>query len=1259
MTRDDGCRPLPRPPRAWPPPLRREPVVLAAPPPSEDPDRGGLLAALLPALSGLGILAWAVTGGPRVLLWLGVAMVVLMLGAGLLMRRNSRRAAARKTAQRKERYREHLTGAALTLLEAGRRQREAAEDAHPDAPSLAARAATGARLWERRPRDPDALRVRLGRGRVPLAFEVRYDAADAGPQEPDQELDAAARSVVADTTSIEHHPVVLDLAGSSVVVVGGTAAADLVRGLVLELACARPPGELAVVGLGLPAVEVSWLDALPHTRGTSADLAAARQLLRPMLAAGAAPVPMLLAHCGDPPHPGVPGGADGSDGTDEDPPQPEAVSRLAEEVMAAGGVVIVWVQRGQHAPPGMHVVMSVEGSGTAWVRGSEPGVADRCVARPDAVTAAFAARVAAALGRWQCPADGAAAPSTSMPALLDVARKQEGALSGLRVPLGLDDDGRPVVLDLDEPARGGDGPHGLIVGATGSGKSELLRTLVGGLLATRGHRQLAVVLVDFKGGATFRGMEHLPQVAGSVTNLDSEDMTARFADALGGELDRRQRLLRDAGQPDLDTWRRHGSSTDAPPPLLVVIDEFAELLEAAPDLLAVMVRTCRVGRSLGVHLLLATQRLDEGRLAGLDGHLRYRLCLRTGSPGESRVVLGVDDAATLPARPGAALLAVDGRLRRLQVARCSDTDLAQALRPDAYRPDAYRKVDGPAQQARAVWQPPLPHRVALPNSGAAGPAANRLCPVLGLVDRPRQQDQSPLTVDLAGAGGHLAVAGAPLSGTTTALQTVVCALALRHDSQQLQVLAVSAAGSGLASLRDLPHVGSVAGPGQPALVRRTVLDTRDVVRARAEAFGAANLASVLQWRAAGRPTADGRGELFLVVDGWAGLQQDDELAAAATEIATNGLGVGVHLLVSVRSWAELRGPVRSAFGSRLELRLQDPYESEIDRKAAARLPADVPGRVVLPGGLVGQLALPAVHAAAAGPELAAATGLDPALVRQAGRGSSSKAAPVRLLPARLPLPPQCERGPGLLLGVAESGLAQQYLTPRDGRHLLVLGDAGSGRTSVLGAAIRQHLEAGSRVHLIDPRGTSGGLRPEVASYTTSAAGAETLAGALGGGAPGHDRPGSRSSPGPVVVVDDYDLLARGLASPLAALADLLDAPAPPAQGVTLVLARRVGGFARACFDPLLQRLLELSACSLLLDGDPAEGPVLGSVRPQPLPPGRALLVRRGRPPVLVQAVVDAPGDAAGDAAGDVAGDAGRGPAEVGAVPPVVRAGSYH
>lgn len=293
---------------------------MAAAPALEEPERGGLLAALLPAVSGIGILAWAVMSSSRLLLGLGVAMVALMLGAGLLMRRSSRRAARNRTERRRQGYRAYLDAVEQTLLEAGRRQREAVEDAHPGFAAWGQRAVSGERLWERRCRDPDALRVRLGRGRVPLALEVRCAGGEIGAGERDEALDTAAREVVATASSIDDHPAVLDCGAGCTAVVGPPEQAwALVRSMVLELACARPPGELALVGLSLPGDE-PWLAALPHCRGTVLDIAGARNLLRPLLRPGGARVPLLVAYCA------------GDDG-----PARESVSRLAEEVAQAGG----------------------------------------------------------------------------------------------------------------------------------------------------------------------------------------------------------------------------------------------------------------------------------------------------------------------------------------------------------------------------------------------------------------------------------------------------------------------------------------------------------------------------------------------------------------------------------------------------------------------------------------------------------------------------------------------------------------------------------------------------------------------------------------------------------------------------------------------------------------------------------------------------------------------------------------------------------
>ena len=234
----------------------------------------------------------------------------------------------------------------------------------------------------------------------------------------------------------------------------------------------------------------------------------------------------------------------------------------------------------------------------------------------------------------------------------------------LRVPIGLGEGGALVHLDIKESAQQGMGPHGLVIGATGSGKSEFLRTLVLGLAMTHSPEQLNMVLVDFKGGATFAGMSEMPHVSAVITNLAQElTLVDRMQDALSGEMVRRQELLREAGNfasiRDYEKARAAGEDLAPMPSLFIVVDEFSEMLSAKPEFIDLFVAIGRLGRSLGLHLLLASQRLEEGRLRGLESHLSYRIGLRTFSAQESRAVLGVPDAYELPAVPGLGYLKPD------------------------------------------------------------------------------------------------------------------------------------------------------------------------------------------------------------------------------------------------------------------------------------------------------------------------------------------------------------------------------------------------------------------------------------------------------------------------------------------------------------------------------------------------------------------------------------------------------------------------
>ena len=252
--------------------------------------------------------------------------------------------------------------------------------------------------------------------------------------------------------------------------------------------------------------------------------------------------------------------------------------------------------------------------------------------------------------------------------------------------------GARLELDIKEPAESGMGPHGLCVGATGSGKSELLRTVALGMMARNSPEVLNLLLIDFKGGATFLDLARAQHVAAVITNLAEEaPLVARMRDALAGEMNRRQQLLRAAGCASVAAYehaRLANREWAALPTLFIIVDEFSELLSQHPDFADMFVAIGRLGRSLGMHLLLASQRLDEGRLRGLEAHLSYRMCLKVLSASESRTVLGTLDAYQLPNTPGAGFLrSSTGELIRFQAAFVSGSlpDDAPASEPGPVR----------------------------------------------------------------------------------------------------------------------------------------------------------------------------------------------------------------------------------------------------------------------------------------------------------------------------------------------------------------------------------------------------------------------------------------------------------------------------------------------------------------------------------------------------------------------------------------------
>lgn len=1293
-------------------------VVLQPPPelPGDGRRNWGRLVMVLPMLAGSAAMALMYTSagnrGPFGLLAGGLFGVSALGMVGMVFTQSAAGKGKREMIRERRRYLRQLGQQRTQVQRTIAQQRRATFYRHPD-PDALWTIPTSARLWERRRGDVDFAQLRVGLGPQELATPLR--APEGKPLEDLEPMCALAlRRFLTTYAVVPDLPIVMALNGFSGIYLRGDAerGRGLCRALLAQIASLHTPDDLLVAVCASPDRQPAWewVKWLPHALHPSkSDSLGRRRLVAESMTGLESMLDDVLAS-----RPRFTGGAtqsgphlvvllDGGDTSD------------SEHLLADGGTsgldgVTIIALDGQ--PPRVldpsKLVLELTTSGelrSTTVQGSER------LGRADSLSLVEAEALAMQLAPLRLSAaddqddDEPLATDLGLPDLLKLGDPYEfdpGTAWGprsnrqrLRVPIGVGPNGMPVELDLKESAQDGMGPHGLLIGATGSGKSELLRTLVLALAATHDSTTLNFVLVDFKGGATFTKLDRLPHTSAVITNLADElPLVDRMLDAIQGELIRRQELLRAAGnyasQRDYEQARRAGAQLNPLPSLLVICDEFSELLTAKPDFIDMFVQIGRVGRSLGVHLLLASQRLEEGRLRGLNEHLSYRIGLRTFSAMESRAVLGTQDAYHLPRAPGHGYLKtgteemtrfkaayVSGVIRRAE--RTGGLTPAQATaqireyttafvpapaepapKPDEPRPDETAtgesvldvlvdRLAGKGDPAHQVWLPPLREPSSLdqllpPLGQVAGRGfttaeaayQGRLGAPVGIVDRPLEQRRDPLWLDLSGAAGHVMVVGGPQSGKSTLLRSLVSGFALTHTPREVQFYLLDFGGGALVGLRDLPHVGGVATRRDVSQVRRTVAELTLLLSQREERFarhGVDSMATYRRMRREGHFADDPFGDVFLVVDGWSTIRAEYEaLVEAVTDLANRGLTFGIHVVASTNRWMDVRHTVRDVFGTKLELRLGDPSDSVLGRRAAMNVPEGMPGRGITSEGKHFLAALPRVDGKQTVEDLAeGATGMAAAL-RRGWDGPS--APPVRLLPAEVPyrqLP--AGDGPGLPIGIAETDLGPVYLDFSANPHFLVFGAAECGKSSFLRALAHRIVERyqpdQARIVIVDYRRSLLGTitTDHQIGYGSSAKAtadiATELAGVFRGRLPGPDVTPQQlrdrswwTGPELYLLVDDYDLVSAAQPNPLGPLLQFL--PQARDVGLHLVLVRRSGGAARAMFEQFVGRLRELDTPGLVMSGSRDEGKLLGDVRASPLPPGRGWLVTRDKGTRLIQ-----------------------------------------
>lgn len=557
--------------------------------------------------------------------------------------------------------------------------------------------------------------------------------------------------------------------------------------------------------------------------------------------------------------------------------------------------------------------------------------------------------------------------------------------------------------------------------------------------------------------------------------------------------------------------------------------------------------------------------------------------------------------------------------------------------------------------AYRMWLPPLADPTPVNELIARDYDRRPLRIGLGIMDEPRRHRQEVWGVDVATAAGNIAIGGAPQTGKSTLLQTFILSAAASHTPRQIQFYCVDMGGGGLMYIEDLPHVGGVATRAEPDRVNRVVAEVKAVLRQREQTFKEYRVGSMADYRQMREDpnhpaSADQFGDVFLVVDGWPAFTAEfPDLEATVQDIAGQGLAFGVHTMISTPRWTELRSRVRDYLGTKIEFRLGDVNETQIDR-ITREIPVNRPGRAVSTEKhhlMIGVPRLDGVHSA---------EGLVPAMaaaVKEIAARHTEEAPRVRVLPSRIYLSELDPTPPGpdadyrtrwtIPVGVRESDLTVAHNQMHSTPHHLIFGAAKSGKTTIAHAIARAICARNSpqqvRFMVADYR---SGLLEAVPESHLLPAGAinrnhatleesiKALAANLTKRLPPSDLTPSQlrqrswwSGPDVVLLVDDWHMItaAGGMLSPMAPLSPLL--PAAADIGLHLVVACQMSQASRAVMDKFVGAAYGAGTPTMFLSGEKQDFPSR-EIIVKKRPPGQAFYVTPDVKEVIQAAYVDPP-----------------------------------
>ncbi len=1089
-----------------------------------------LLAMIAPIL--LGGAMFAITGRAITLLFIAMTPIML-IGSWITTRRRDKKKLGRQIV----RFDEGLEELAQRLEREKAIERDARIAEIPSSAEVLAAATTlSPLLWTRRPEHWNFLSLRLGTASMPSRNTVDDQQRGDLLFEFQERLDAVAEA----HRLVDDVPIVVELGESGAIGVAGEkeVAADVVASVVVQLAGVHSPAELVIAAALTPewSSRLDWLKWLPHTSsphsplmgnhlaGTEPAVAALLNELENLVstrereikrARDAARGAMATASSALEAGANVGTGAGAPAGPQF--PMPAVILLVSDQASrdrgrivdlsergADVGVFPVWVAGDAAALPAVCRTFTVvparleEVPVVGLVRLGERiegPVLDR-VSRAEAE--GFARRLSRVVDA-NVPVDDVSdlPASVGLAGLIDpeLLSASDAVLERWRANDSITDRSpgqRPATrrragrlrATIGQTALGlmhldlrTQGPHALVGGTTGSGKSEFLQAWVLGMAAEYGPDRVTFLFVDYKGGSAFAECVKLPHCVGLVTDL-TPHLVRRALTSLRAELHHREELLHRKGAKDLLELEKRGDP-DAPPALVLIIDEFAALVGEVPEFVDGVVDIAQRGRSLGIHLIMATQRPAGVIRDNLRANTNLRIALRMADESDSHDVIGEKDAAHFdPSMPGRAIAKTGpGRLERFQSGYAGgwSSDVVEAARVDvADMPfgvaatwaapsddEAPEERDlGPTDQERLVTvmtdaakraRVPAPRRPwldELPTAIDLTELRNRTDDrlPLGVADVPERQAQEVMTFQ-PDVDGHMAVFGTGGSGKSVALRTIAASAAFA-DASEVFVYGLDFGAGALRALEELPGVGAIVTGEDDERIMRLFRMLRGEIDRRARMYADVRATSIAEFRRT--PGNEREPRILLLVDNFGAFRENWEIPVGRSEwyrvfqdVVALGRPLGLHVVLTSDRFASLSSAVASGIQRRVVLRLADDTAY-----AALDVPTDVlteespAGRAVVAGRET-QLAILGGSAAAA--DQTAALAALAARLREIG----ATAAPgIPALPAvvRLDSLPASRDG-GLVLGLAEETLDPAAIVPTGA--FVVAGPPGSGRSNAL------------------------------------------------------------------------------------------------------------------------------------------------------------------------------------------------------------------